>query len=266
MYFLWLLHPLMCVCVCVCVRVSAGRCSLLPVVNNSGAICNSWKLDPTTLRFPLKGMLPFDKVEFVRSIWVYTNRFVGVCMCVISLRFVICNSSGPVWAADGAAALRVGAAVLEGDGVQHARTQQTGMTHLASVPQHRILFPASPVLSLLRLFPFFLFNCFFATSHFAWLFFPTACSPPPPTCPSPDLFMSLVLHVPLSLCPLSSRQPFASLFLLSLICPFNHLSFQFHLFCFLCVVTPPLSCCSSSTATICKTICEKKWQLCELDL
>ncbi|KAM9839929.1 mediator of RNA polymerase II transcription subunit 23 isoform 6-T6 [Aulostomus maculatus] len=38
-----------------------GRCSLLPVVNNSGAICNSWKLDPTSLRFPLKGMLPFDK-------------------------------------------------------------------------------------------------------------------------------------------------------------------------------------------------------------
>uniref|UniRef100_A0A669B9N4 Mediator of RNA polymerase II transcription subunit 23 n=1 Tax=Oreochromis niloticus TaxID=8128 RepID=A0A669B9N4_ORENI len=39
-----------------------GRCSLLPVVNNSGAICNSWKLDPSTLRFPLRGMLPFDKV------------------------------------------------------------------------------------------------------------------------------------------------------------------------------------------------------------
>ncbi|KAM5229166.1 mediator of RNA polymerase II transcription subunit 23 isoform 6-T6 [Ctenodactylus gundi] len=38
-----------------------GRCSLLPVVNNSGAICNSWKLDPTTLRFPLKGLLPYDK-------------------------------------------------------------------------------------------------------------------------------------------------------------------------------------------------------------
>lgn len=31
-------------------------------MNNSGAICNSWKLDPTTLRFPLRGMLPFDKV------------------------------------------------------------------------------------------------------------------------------------------------------------------------------------------------------------
>ncbi|KAM9839926.1 mediator of RNA polymerase II transcription subunit 23 isoform 3-T3 [Aulostomus maculatus] len=41
-----------------------GRCSLLPVVNNSGAICNSWKLDPTSLRFPLKGMLPFDKDLF----------------------------------------------------------------------------------------------------------------------------------------------------------------------------------------------------------
>ncbi|EHB17388.1 Mediator of RNA polymerase II transcription subunit 23 [Heterocephalus glaber] len=40
---------------------SKGRCSLLPVVNNSGAICNSWKLDPATLRFPLKGLLPYDK-------------------------------------------------------------------------------------------------------------------------------------------------------------------------------------------------------------
>ncbi|KAK7906948.1 hypothetical protein WMY93_015560 [Mugilogobius chulae] len=41
-----------------------GRCSLLPVVNNSGAICNSWKLDTTTLRFPLRGMLPYDKDLF----------------------------------------------------------------------------------------------------------------------------------------------------------------------------------------------------------
>uniref|UniRef100_A0AAQ4PAB1 Mediator of RNA polymerase II transcription subunit 23 n=1 Tax=Gasterosteus aculeatus aculeatus TaxID=481459 RepID=A0AAQ4PAB1_GASAC len=41
-----------------------GRCSLLPVVNNSGAICNSWKLDPTNLHFPLRGMLPFDKDLF----------------------------------------------------------------------------------------------------------------------------------------------------------------------------------------------------------
>uniref|UniRef100_A0A673KK54 Mediator of RNA polymerase II transcription subunit 23 n=1 Tax=Sinocyclocheilus rhinocerous TaxID=307959 RepID=A0A673KK54_9TELE len=41
-----------------------GRCNLLPVVNNSGAICNSWKLDPTTLRFPLRGMLPYDKDLF----------------------------------------------------------------------------------------------------------------------------------------------------------------------------------------------------------
>lgn len=45
--------------------VFPGRCSLLPVVNNSGAICNSWKLDPSTLHFPLKGMLPFDKVTYL---------------------------------------------------------------------------------------------------------------------------------------------------------------------------------------------------------
>lgn len=46
--------------------VHTGRCSLLPVVNNSGAICNSWKLDPATLRFPLKGLLPYDKVCFAQ--------------------------------------------------------------------------------------------------------------------------------------------------------------------------------------------------------
>ncbi len=27
-------------------------------------MCNSWKLDPTTLRFPLKGLLPYDKDLF----------------------------------------------------------------------------------------------------------------------------------------------------------------------------------------------------------
>ncbi|KAH0515073.1 Mediator of RNA polymerase II transcription subunit 23 [Microtus ochrogaster] len=41
--------------------VTEIRKLLLPVVNNSGAICNSWKLDPATLRFPLKGLLPYDK-------------------------------------------------------------------------------------------------------------------------------------------------------------------------------------------------------------
>ncbi|NXF20094.1 MED23 polymerase, partial [Rhodinocichla rosea] len=46
------------------VSLHIGRCSLLPVVNNSGAMCNSWKLDPTTLRFPLKGLLPYDKDLF----------------------------------------------------------------------------------------------------------------------------------------------------------------------------------------------------------
>lgn len=49
-------------CLRIYVSLHVGRCSLLPVVNNSGAMCNSWKLDPTTLRFPLKGLLPYDKV------------------------------------------------------------------------------------------------------------------------------------------------------------------------------------------------------------
>lgn len=60
MLFLWALNHTQLISASVC--VSEGRCSLLPVVNNSGAICNSWKLDPSTLHFPLKGMLPFDKV------------------------------------------------------------------------------------------------------------------------------------------------------------------------------------------------------------
>lgn len=50
------------------VSLHVGRCSLLPVVNNSGAMCNSWKLDPTTLRFPLKGLLPYDKVCLIKHL------------------------------------------------------------------------------------------------------------------------------------------------------------------------------------------------------
>lgn len=41
-----------------------GRWCLLLVVNNLGVICNSWKLDPATLHFPLKGFLPCDKDLF----------------------------------------------------------------------------------------------------------------------------------------------------------------------------------------------------------
>lgn len=46
---------------------------MLPVVNNSGAICNSWKLDPATLRFPLRGMLPYDKVTHPASAQLHVH-------------------------------------------------------------------------------------------------------------------------------------------------------------------------------------------------
>ncbi|XP_066272187.1 mediator of RNA polymerase II transcription subunit 23-like [Branchiostoma lanceolatum] len=42
----------------------SGRPQLLPVVGHSGATGNAWKLDPATLRFPLKGLLPYDKELF----------------------------------------------------------------------------------------------------------------------------------------------------------------------------------------------------------
>lgn len=145
MYFLCLLHPLMCLCVCVC-----------PCVRRSVQFAAGREQQRCHLQFleirPHHSPLPPQRHAAIRQGRVRTQHMclhAQVCrsshVCVVWLRFVIFDSSGPVWAADGAAALRVGAAVLEGDGVQHARTQQTGMTHLASVPQHRILFPASPV-------------------------------------------------------------------------------------------------------------------------
>lgn len=39
----------------------AGRSKLFPVVGHTGTIGNVWKLDPATLRFPLRGSLPYDK-------------------------------------------------------------------------------------------------------------------------------------------------------------------------------------------------------------
>ncbi|XP_071964997.1 mediator of RNA polymerase II transcription subunit 23-like [Antedon mediterranea] len=41
-----------------------GRSKLLPIVGHSSSIGNAWKLEQSTLRFPLKGMLPYDK-EFL---------------------------------------------------------------------------------------------------------------------------------------------------------------------------------------------------------
>ncbi|XP_033121340.1 mediator of RNA polymerase II transcription subunit 23-like [Anneissia japonica] len=38
-----------------------GRSQLLPIVGHSSSIGNAWKLEQSTLRFPLKGMLPYDK-------------------------------------------------------------------------------------------------------------------------------------------------------------------------------------------------------------
>ena len=44
-----------------------GRPSLLPVVGHFNATHNSWKLDPVSLMFPLKGLLPYDKVGLLFS-------------------------------------------------------------------------------------------------------------------------------------------------------------------------------------------------------
>ncbi|KAJ7387812.1 Mediator of RNA polymerase II transcription subunit 23 [Desmophyllum pertusum] len=38
-----------------------GRPSLLPVIGHPGSFVSVWKLDPNTLSFPLKGLLPYDK-------------------------------------------------------------------------------------------------------------------------------------------------------------------------------------------------------------
>lgn len=38
-----------------------GRPSLLPVIGHPGSSISVWKLDPNTLSFPLKGLLPYDK-------------------------------------------------------------------------------------------------------------------------------------------------------------------------------------------------------------
>ncbi|XP_033644723.1 mediator of RNA polymerase II transcription subunit 23-like [Asterias rubens] len=44
-----------------------GRPCLLPVVGHFNATHNSWKLDPITLMFPLKGLLPYDKEQTQRQ-------------------------------------------------------------------------------------------------------------------------------------------------------------------------------------------------------
>lgn len=129
-----------------CCLCPAGRCSLLPVVNNSGAICNSWKLDPTTLRFPLKGMLPYDKVTF-------TLQILTLFICLLSCGTVILFLCvGSVWATDRAASICARTAILKRDGLQHVRTQQTGKTNYLLL--HQILSLHSPLLSCdILLFP-----------------------------------------------------------------------------------------------------------------
>lgn len=101
--------------------VLTGRCSLLPVVNNSGAICNSWKLDPSTLRFPLRGMLPFDKVTNALDLYT-THTF----RCTEVWSWFVCYHIGPFWATDRVATLCTRTALFKRDGVQHVGAQQAG--------------------------------------------------------------------------------------------------------------------------------------------
>lgn len=41
-----------------------GRSKLLPVVGHSSTMGNVWKLDPVTVKAPLKGLLPYNKVNY----------------------------------------------------------------------------------------------------------------------------------------------------------------------------------------------------------
>lgn len=253
-----LLQPLVLKCLCVSVFVSAGRCSLLPVVNNSGAICNSWKLDPTTLRFPLKGMLPFDKVGF------WPVHMLKVCwgMCLLWFRSII-----PLVILQDLFEPQTGLLryVLEQPYSREMVCNMLGLNKQVWLTLHQCcssasLFSASPVFAP-ALPLFHLTVCH--TSHFAWLY--------------PHCLFSHVPYLPLlhiTLCLLTSMCHLTPSFIVSALLmsiywffiPLNSFelslsfssTFQFHFLCFLCVVTPPLSCCSSSTATICKTICEKK--------
>ena len=43
-------------------QLLSGRPSLLPVIGHPGASSGVWKLDPSTLSFPMKGLLPYSKV------------------------------------------------------------------------------------------------------------------------------------------------------------------------------------------------------------
>ena len=48
-----------------CTYLTTGRPSLLPVIGHPGSSISVWKLDPNSLSFPLKGLLPYDKVCLV---------------------------------------------------------------------------------------------------------------------------------------------------------------------------------------------------------
>ena len=41
----------------------SGRTKLLPIVGHSSSNANVWQLNPNSLRFPLNGPLPYDKVS-----------------------------------------------------------------------------------------------------------------------------------------------------------------------------------------------------------
>lgn len=126
--------------------VLTGRCSLLPVVNNSGAICNSWKLDPSTLRFPLRGMLPFDKVTNAPDLYTtHTFRRTEVWS------WFVCYHIGPFWATDRVATLCTRTALFKRDGVQHVGAQQAGKTTSSS-----FVFVPLPPYQALQMPPHFL--------------------------------------------------------------------------------------------------------------
>ena len=61
--FIWSIHLIIIVWSWFVYLLNTGRPSLLPVIGHPGSSLSVWKLDPNTLSFPLKGLLPYEKVH-----------------------------------------------------------------------------------------------------------------------------------------------------------------------------------------------------------
>ena len=62
--------------------LNTGRPSLLPVIGHPGSSLSVWKLDPNTLSFPLKGLLPYEKVHKECQCWLRSLYMYITCMII----------------------------------------------------------------------------------------------------------------------------------------------------------------------------------------